>query len=82
LLIPNLVINIKQNPFIVYKNYKTESVVSQNIRQFNVYENGLIIAGTTVLKVKMLCIAIYSGKIRQNDLGGLDVLHYIDRCDI
>lgn len=47
----------------------------ENIRQFNVYENGVIVAGTTIFESENVAHCQYiSGKEDKNELGGLDLL--------
>lgn len=49
----------------------------KNIRQFNVYENEIIIAGTTVFESSTVAHCQYiSGNENKNELGGLDFLHH------
>lgn len=48
-----------------------------NIRQFNVYNQNKIIAGTTIFESKFVAHSQYiSGNEDKNILGGLDFLHY------
>ena len=54
---------------------KLKALFPKNIRQFNVYENGAIIAGTTIFETENVAHCQYiSGKEDKNELGGLDVL--------
>lgn len=49
----------------------------KNIRQFNVYENEIIIAGTTIFESSTVAHCQYiSGNENKNELGGLDFLHH------
>ncbi len=49
----------------------------KNIRQFNVYENGIIVAGTTIFESANVAHCQYiSGKEDKNELGGLDLLFH------
>lgn len=47
------------------------------IRQFNVYHNGIIVAGTTIFETKHVAHSQYiSGNADKNTLGSLDFLHH------
>lgn len=47
------------------------------IRQFNVYHNNIIVAGTTIFETKHVAHSQYiSGNADKNTLGSLDFLHY------
>ena len=47
-----------------------------NIRQFNVYRSGNIVAGTTIFETKFVAHSQYiSGSEKKNELGSLDFLH-------
>lgn len=49
----------------------------KNIRQFNVYENGNIVAGTTIFESENVAHCQYiSGKEDKNELGGIDLLFH------
>jgi len=49
---------------------------SNNIRQFNVYKNGVIVAGTTIFETDQVVHSQYiSGNEDKNRLGSLDFLH-------
>ena len=49
---------------------------SKNIRQFNVYKDGNIVAGTTIFETKFVAHSQYiSGSEEKNELGSLDFLH-------
>jgi hypothetical protein len=84
LLIPNLANKHQVKPVHSLQEItKLKALFPKNIRQFNVYENGLIIAGTTVFESENVVHSQYiSGKIDKNDLGGLDVLHYYLLTDV
>ncbi|MGY5352420.1 GNAT family N-acetyltransferase [Wenyingzhuangia sp. IMCC45533] len=48
----------------------------KNIRQFNVYQNHKIIAGTTIFETQKVAHSQYiSAKINKNETGSLDLLH-------
>jgi hypothetical protein len=47
-----------------------------NIRQFNVYKDGVIVAGTTIFETKFVAHSQYiSANEEKNELGSLDFLH-------
>ena len=49
----------------------------KQIRQFNVYQNNQIIAGTTIFESKYVAHSQYiSGNSQKNELGSLDFLHH------
>ncbi len=78
ILIPNLNNKHSANPVhnlqeieLLYKKFP------KNIRQFNVYRNGIIIAGTTIFESKNVAHSQYiSGNETKNETGSLDFLHY------
>lgn len=84
LLIPNLANKHQAKPVHSLQEItKLKALFPKNIRQFNVYENGLIIAGTTVFESENVVHSQYiSGKIDKNDLGGIDLLHYYLLTDV
>jgi lipid II:glycine glycyltransferase (peptidoglycan interpeptide bridge formation enzyme) len=52
-----------------------KALFPENIRQFNVYQNGVIVAGTTIFEASTVAHCQYiSGKEDKNELGGLDLL--------
>ena len=56
---------------------KLKALFTKNIRQFNVYHNGIIVAGTTIFECETVVHCQYiSGKEDKNELGGLDFLFY------
>ena len=56
---------------------KLKALFPKNIRQFNIYENGIIIGGSTIFESKNVAHCQYiSGDVNKNELGGLDLLHY------
>ena len=49
----------------------------ENIRQFNVYQNNKIVAGTTIFESNKVAHSQYiSGNLEKNELGSLDFLHH------
>jgi lipid II:glycine glycyltransferase (peptidoglycan interpeptide bridge formation enzyme) len=56
---------------------KLKALFPKNIRQFNVYQNGIIVAGTTIFETSTVAHCQYiSGKDDKNELGGIDLLFY------
>lgn len=78
ILIPNLETKHQATPVHSLKEIKLlHSRFPQNIRQFNVYENGQIVAGTTIFETKNVAHSQYiSGNPNKNELGSLDFLHH------
>lgn len=78
ILIPNLAQKHQTKPVHSLEEItKLKALFPNNIRQFNVYENGLIVAGTTIFETSTVVHCQYiSGKEDKNDLGGLDLLFY------
>ena len=78
LLIPNLELKHHSKPVHSLQEIsKLKAIFPNNIRQFNVYENGIIIAGTTIFESENVAHSQYiSGKKDKNQLGGIDYLHY------
>jgi hypothetical protein len=80
LLIPNLAQKHQAKPVHDLEEItKLKALFPEKIRQFNVYENDVIIAGTTVFESTTVAHSQYiSGKDDKNGLGGLDLLyHYL-----
>jgi hypothetical protein len=77
ILIPNLSSKHQAKPVHTLQEItKLNSIFPKNIRQFNVYENGIIIAGTTIFESLNVAHSQYiSGIEDKNKLGGLDLLH-------
>lgn len=77
ILIPNL--NKKHNVKPVHSLLeitKLKSLFPNKIRQFNVYKDDLIVAGTTIFETKKVAHSQYiSGNEDKNLLGSLDCLH-------
>jgi hypothetical protein len=78
ILIPNLDLKYQAKPVHSLQEItKLKVLFPKSIRQFNVYENGNIVAGTTIFESENVAHAQYiSGKEDKNELGGLDVLYY------
>lgn len=76
ILIPNLEQKHQAKPVHSLEEItKLKVLFPKNIRQFNVYENGVIIAGTTIFESENVAHCQYiSGREDKNELGGLDVL--------
>ncbi len=80
ILIPNLAKKHHAKPVhSLQEIIKLKELFPVNIRQFNVYENGIIVAGTTIFETENVAHCQYiSGKEDKNELGGLDLLfHYL-----
>ena len=75
-LIPNLAQKHQAKPVHSLEEItKLKALFPENIRQFNVYENGIIVAGTTIFESQNVAHCQYiSGKEDKNELGGLDLL--------
>lgn len=78
ILIPNLSQKHQVKPVHSLQEItKLKTLFPKNIRQFNVYGNGIIIAGTTIFESENVAHCQYiSGKEDKNDLGGIDYLFY------
>jgi hypothetical protein len=76
ILIPNLVNKHQVKPVHSLQEItKLKALFPENIRQFNVYQNGIIVAGTTVFESENVVHCQYiSGDEIKNELGGLDLL--------
>ncbi|HQE34029.1 MAG TPA: GNAT family N-acetyltransferase [Flavobacterium alvei] len=76
ILIPNLEQKHQVKPVHSLEEItKLKVLFPKNIRQFNVYEGGTIIAGTTIFETSTVAHCQYiSGREDKNELGGLDVL--------
>jgi hypothetical protein len=56
---------------------KLKELFPENIRQFNVYENDIIVAGTTIFETETVAHCQYiSGIEDKNELGGIDLLFH------
>lgn len=78
ILIPNLAIKHQAKPVhSLQEMNKLKELFPENIRQFNVFENGIIVAGTTIFETENVAHCQYiSGKEDKNELGGLDLLFH------
>lgn len=78
ILIPNLAKKHQAKPVHALEEIiKLKAFFPENIRQFNVYQNGIIVAGTTIFETPTVAHCQYiSGKEDKNELGGLDLLFY------
>ncbi len=78
ILIPNL--SQKHNVSPVHSLEEItflKSKFPKNIRQFNVYHQGKIVAGTTIFETDCVAHSQYiSSNINKNELGSLDFLHH------
>lgn len=77
ILIPNLANKHQVNPVhTIDEIEKLQKSFPENIRHFNVYHNGKIVAGTTVFVSKNVAHPQYiSGQSNKNELGSLDFLY-------
>ena len=78
ILVPNLAEKHQAKPVhSLAEIVALQSKFPKNIKQFNVYYNNEIIAGTTIFESKNVVHSQYiSGKKEWNHLGGLDFLHH------
>lgn len=78
ILIPNLTQKHQAKPVHDLEEItKLKALFPEKIRQFNVYENEVIIAGTTIFESSTVAHSQYiSGKEGKNQLGGLDLLFH------
>ncbi len=78
ILIPNLAKKHQAKPVHSLQEIsRLKELFPNNIRQFNVYENGIIIGGSTIFEIQKVVHCQYiSGDVNKNELGGLDLLHY------
>lgn len=76
ILIPNLAQKHQAKPVHSLEEIaKLKALFPENIRQFNVYENEIIVAGTTIFESQNVVHSQYiSGREDKNELGGLDLL--------
>ena len=76
ILIPNLAKKHQAKPVHSLQEItKLKALFPENIRQFNVYKNGIIVAGTTIFESSNVAHCQYiSGDEVKNELGGLDLL--------
>lgn len=78
ILIPNLQEKHRANPIhSVEEMDHLKNIFPDNIRQFNVYHNDIIVAGTTIFESQQLAHCQYISKYeKQEDLGSLDFLFH------
>ncbi|MFI0490517.1 MAG: GNAT family N-acetyltransferase, partial [Flavobacterium sp.] len=78
ILIPNLAKKHQTKPVHSLEEIKKlKALFPKNIKQFNVYENEIIVAGTTVFESENVAHSQYiSGIEDKNELGGIDLLFY------
>ena len=78
ILIPNLAKKHQAKPVHSLEEItKLKAFFPENIRQFNSYQNGIIVAGTTIFESEKVVHCQYiSGDEDKNELGGLDLLFY------
>ena len=78
ILIPNLALKHQAKPVhSLQEIMNLKLLFPKKIRQFNVYENGVVVAGTTIFESENVAHSQYiSGKEGKNELGGLDFLHH------
>jgi hypothetical protein len=78
ILIPNLELKHQAKPVHELNEIKLLcEKFPNNIRQFNVYKDGEIVAGTTIFETEQVAHSQYiSGNQDKNTLGSLDFLHY------
>ena len=77
ILIPNLKERYNTKPVHTLEEIqKLKKFFPNNIRQFNVYKDGVIVAGTTIFETEYVAHSQYiSGDDDRNILGSLDFLH-------
>lgn len=77
ILIPNLAEKHQAKPVHSLEEIQyLYSKFPENIRQFNVYQNDTIVAGTTIFESNFVAHSQYiSGNSNKNELGSLDFLH-------
>ncbi|UGS20418.1 GNAT family N-acetyltransferase [Flavobacterium cyclinae] len=77
ILIPNLAEKHQAKPVHSLQEIQyLHSKFPENIRQFNVYQNDTIVAGTTIFESNFVAHSQYiSGNSDKNELGSLDFLH-------
>lgn len=77
ILIPNLIKKHEAKPVhTIAEIEKLHKLFPDNIRHFNIYDNGKIVAGTTIFVSKNVAHPQYvSGQMDKNELGSLDFLY-------
>ena len=78
ILIPNLAQKHQAEPVHSLEEIKKlKALFPENIRQFNVYKNDVIVAGTTIFETENVAHCQYiSGMEDKNELGGIDFLFH------
>lgn len=78
ILIPNLELNYEAKPVHTLEEIQSlRDKFPKNIRQFNVYHNDIIVAGTTIFETKNVAHAQYiSGNEDKATLGSVDFLYH------
>ncbi|NDP28194.1 MAG: GNAT family N-acetyltransferase [Flavobacterium sp.] len=78
ILIPNLAKKYQAKPVHSLQEItKLKALFPENIRQLNVYQNEIIVAGTTIFESSNVAHCQYiSGDEIKNELGGLDLLFH------
>lgn len=78
ILIPNLELKYHTKPVHSLQEItQLKTLFNKNIRQFNIYENGLIVAGCTIFESENVAHSQYiSSKQDKKELGGIDLLHH------
>lgn len=78
ILTPNLIQKFNLKPVHnVQEMLKLKQFFPKNIRQFNVYHNEVIVAGTTIFESKNVAHCQYISTLEsKNELGGLDFLYH------
>ncbi len=84
ILIPNLAEKHQAKPVHTLEEIThLKKMFPKNIRQFNAFENGNIVAGTTIFETKNVAHSQYiSGRKDKNQLGGLDLLFHDLICNV
>ncbi|WAC03350.1 GNAT family N-acetyltransferase [Lacinutrix neustonica] len=77
ILLPNLKLKHQSKPAHTLKEIALlKERFPQQIRQFNVYKDNVVVAGTTIFETKKVAHSQYiSGNLDKNTLGSLDFLH-------
>ncbi|WP_245907576.1 GNAT family N-acetyltransferase [Olleya aquimaris] len=78
ILVPNLKAKHHANPVHSLDEITAlKQSFPKHIRQFNVYKDNVVVAGTTIFETKHVAHSQYiSGNINKNELGSLDFLHH------
>lgn len=78
ILIPNLALKHQAKPVHGLEEItRLKALFPEKIRQFNVYQNDVIVAGTTIFETSTVAHCQYiSGREDKNELGGIDFLFH------